>query len=179
MRIHSLYIRAFGGVEDRSYTLSEGLTEVLEENGTGKTTLTAFIKAMLYGLDGVGARTVADNEYMRYAPWGDKARFGGTLTLSHEGHTYRIERYFTSKNKTTKQIGELRVVDEATELATDALGDEPGRTILGVDGESFLRTVYLSSLGMKAGKTSDITAKIATHRETKVISLIFSLFIKA
>ena len=160
MRFLSLYVDAFGGLSKHSFDFSEGFSEILAENGAGKSTLAAFIKAMLYGLDGTGiTRELTANEFALYRPWGG-GRFGGSLTFATDEGTYRIERYFEDKRGANKHLGEYRVVDTATEMPTDAFGEEPGRVLFGVDGESFMRTAYLSSRGIMAAKTGDIAAKL-------------------
>lgn len=160
MKLLSLYIDAFGGLTKRACEFSDGFSEILDENGAGKSTLAAFIKAMLYGLDGVGiTRDLTANEFALYRPWGG-GRFGGTLTFRTAEGVYRIERYFEDKRGANKHLGEWRVVDTATEMPTDAFGEEPGRVLFGVDGESFMRTAYLSSRGIMAAKTGDIAAKL-------------------
>lgn len=160
MRFLSLYIDAFGGVTKRAYDFSEGYTELIDDNGTGKSTLAAFIKAMLYGLDGTGiTRDLSANEFALYRPWSG-GRFGGTLTFETDAGIFRIERYFEDKRGANKHLGEYRVIDTATEMPTEAFGEEPGRVLFGVDGESFMRTAYLSSRGLTAAKTTDISAKL-------------------
>ena len=157
MRLLSAFIEGFGGITKRQYRFDEGLSEILADNGTGKSTLAAFIKAMLYGLEGTrNTKELESNEFRLYAPW-DGGRFGGTLTLASRLGEFRIERYFDTKNK---QAGELTVIDLATEKPTAALGEIPGYTLFKVNGESFLMTAYLSSLGITAGKTADISAKL-------------------
>lgn len=160
MKILSLYIEAFGGLTKRSFELSDGFSEILDENGAGKSTLAAFIKAMLYGLDGTGiTRDLTANEFALYRPWSG-GRFGGTLTFKTAEGAFRIERYFEDKRGANKHLGEWRVIDTATEMETDAFGEEPGRMLFGVDGESFMRTAYLSSRGLTAERTGDISAKL-------------------
>ncbi len=157
MKLLSLYITAFGGVSERALTFRDGVTELLDRNGAGKSTLAAFIKVMLYGLEKSG-NGISDNELTLYAPW-QGGRFGGSLTLEHRGQRYRIERHYERLGKIKTQM-DLRVVNETTGLETDVLGEEPGRTLLGVDGPSFLRTAYLSSRGITAAKTADISARL-------------------
>lgn len=159
MKLLSLHITAFGGLSDREMTFSDGVTEILDKNGAGKSTLAAFIKTMLYGLEGSARSSAEENEYRLYEPW-QGGRFGGSLTLTHRDMTLRIERFYERVGKTKTPQMTLRVTDLATGLPTDILGDEPGRTLLGVDGPSFLRTAYLSSRGVLAGKTVDISAKL-------------------
>ena len=48
MRLISLHIDAFGKLRNFDLEFSSGITEILGENGYGKTTLAALIKAMLY-----------------------------------------------------------------------------------------------------------------------------------
>ena len=159
MKLLSLHVTAFGGISNRDLTFSEGLTEIIDRNGAGKSTLAAFIKMMLYGLEGGARATPEENEHRLYEPW-QGGRFGGTLILSHEGRTYRIERFYERVGKAKTPQGSLTVIDLETGLATDRFGEEPGRAILGVDGPSFLRTAYLSSRAITAAKTPDISAKL-------------------
>ncbi len=157
MKLLSLYISAFGGVRDRAFTFLDGVSEICEPNGAGKSTLAAFIKAMLFGLSKEG-NSLEKNEARLYEPW-QGGRFGGSLTFFHEGRTYRIERYFERVGK-VKLREEVRVIDEASGLATNVFGEDIGRALLGVDGPSFMKTAYLSSRGITAGKTDDISAKL-------------------
>ena len=157
MRLLSLYVTAFGGLRDFSFTFTEGLTELCLPNGAGKSTLAAFIKVMLFGFTKEG-KTLEKNEERLYEPW-QGGRFGGSLTLQSDGRTFRIERYFERVGK-LKLREELTVIDEQSGLATDIFGEDIGRALFGVDGPSFMKTAYLSSRGITAGKTDDISAKL-------------------
>ena len=60
-------------------------------NEAGKSTIFAFIFAMLFGLDG--------SEYAlelkkKYEPWDDKGGYGGAMVFESEGRSYLIERSF-------------------------------------------------------------------------------------
>ncbi len=151
MRLIRCHILAFGGIADRRIEFKDGLNELCDKNGSGKSTLAAFLKVMLYGLEGERRKTLSDNERKLYAPWGG-GRFGGSLTLSHEGKIYRIERFFDPD--------EFTVIDEATEKPTDRFGESVGQKILSVDADSFLKSIYLSSRGTRASATTDLTAKL-------------------
>lgn len=151
MKLLSCHILAFGGIADRRIEFNDGLNELCDKNGSGKSTLAAFLKVMLYGLEGERKKTLSDNERKLYAPWGG-GRFGGTLTLSYEGKRYRIERFFDPD--------EYAVIDEATEKPTDRFGESVGEAILSVDADSFLKSIYLSSRGTRASATTRLTAKL-------------------
>ena len=49
MKLIRMHIDNFGGLHDYDYQFEDGLNVVLQENGWGKTTMAAFLKAMLYG----------------------------------------------------------------------------------------------------------------------------------
>ena len=50
MKLVSCYIENFGGLHRFSYDFKDGLNVISEDNGWGKSTLAAFLKAMFYGL---------------------------------------------------------------------------------------------------------------------------------
>ena len=50
MKLLECRIENFGCLSGQTFVFSDGLTAILEENGFGKSTLAAFIKAMFYGL---------------------------------------------------------------------------------------------------------------------------------
>ena len=50
MKLLECHVDNFGKLSNFDYQFSDGLTVIQEPNGFGKSTLAAFIKAMLYGL---------------------------------------------------------------------------------------------------------------------------------
>ena len=69
MRIQKIHIENFGKLHDFDMELQDGLNTVRADNGWGKSTLAAFIKAMFYGLDYTTKRSLNENERMMYMPW--------------------------------------------------------------------------------------------------------------
>ena len=62
MKLISCHIENFGKLSDFDMDFKDGLNTVLEENGWGKTTLAAFIKAMFYGLESTMRGDITTNE---------------------------------------------------------------------------------------------------------------------
>ena len=153
IRLLSAYIQGFGILQDRKHTFTEGINEFCEENGAGKSTFAVFIKAMLYGLPSGGRiKNPDENERNRYRPWNGSV-FGGSLTLSVDGHPYRIERTFGK----TPASDVLQVLDLQTNAETDALGSVPGVSLLHMDADAFESSLYFSQRtleGREAGMTS-------------------------
>ena len=96
MRLIDLHLDGFGKFHDLDLRFAEGMNILYGHNEAGKSTLHAFLQAMLYGLErrpGVGS---AAKLHKKYRPWDAPERFGGTLRLAHEGQVYRIVRDFNA-----------------------------------------------------------------------------------
>ncbi len=152
MKLLSCYIAGFGKFVNRSFDLSADVIVVKEDNGWGKTTLADFIKCMFYGMDGSRTKSVETNERAKYEPWQGQA-FGGSLTFSTYGKTYRIERVFGK----TLAADTVKVYDQNNMQCYD-FGDKAeriGETLFGMDGESFRRCVYIPQGEIKTGGLPD------------------------
>ena len=62
MKLISVCVENFGKLHQYRLDPSEGLNTILAENGWGKTTLAAFLKAMLYGLPKSTRNSLDENE---------------------------------------------------------------------------------------------------------------------
>ena len=139
MRLISCYIEGYGAIAKKEYFFGEGITAFCQENGTGKTTLASFIKAMFYGLKGYTKSSTEFCDREHFYPF-KGGNFGGNLTFLYNEKRYTIERFFGAKS--TK--GDTLKVYCDGEL-TDELGEMIGKTVFGVDEESFLRTAFITS----------------------------------
>jgi len=151
MRIREIYIEGFGKLSGLKLTLSDGLNVLKRENGFGKTTLSVFIKAMLYGLDKTKRQSITENDRRRYLPWSG-GRCGGSLTLETGGRIYRIERTFGER----AQDDTFRLYDMETGRESLAFTERIGEELFGIDADGFLRTVFLSEENL-SGKNDNKT----------------------
>lgn len=157
MKIKELYIENFGKLTSFRLKLDGGLNTVLEDNGFGKTTLSVFIKAMLYGLDDTKRASVLENERKRYLPWGGGTA-GGWLTFETADRCYRIERSFTARaSEDTFSLYDLSTGNPSADYS-ERLGEE----LFGIDADGFERTVFLSEKNL-SGKNDNqtISAKLS------------------
>lgn len=154
MKLISCYISGFGRMEDTSFDFQEGLNQVLENNGWGKTTLTVFLKAMFYGLE-YTPRKNALSEREHYKPWGGAA-YGGSLSISVGHKSYRIERTFGDKDK--EDI--FRLMDLGTGEESKDYSEAIGEELFEVDRESFEKSIYVPQGALETVMTTRMNAKL-------------------
>ena len=107
MRIIKCHIENFGMLKQRDISFSSGINEYFYENGKGKTTLAAFIRTMLYGMDDVKPKSKNNPhpfcERIHYFPF-DRSKFGGSLDIEAEGKYWHIERFFDEKKSVNDSV---------------------------------------------------------------------------
>ena len=157
MKLIRLHIESFGKLQNFSYSFHDGLNTFLEENGWGKSTLAAFIKAMLYGMPASSKQSLDENERKKYMPWQGGA-YGGSLEFSVATGQYRIERFFGAKESGDS----FMLYDLATNCESHRYSSRIGEELFGIDADGFARTVYLSQHAIIAkGDNNSITAKLS------------------
>ena len=160
MRIVSCHIENFGKLHDVSIDFEKGIHTVCEENGWGKSTFAAFIRAMFYGLEGERKRSVEDNERKRYQPW-QGGIFGGQLLFEVNGKKYQIARVFRDK----EQADEFELRDAETNLISKEYSKKIGEELFKINRESFMRSIFIGQNGCETAATDDINAKIGNLSE--------------
>lgn len=153
MKLVSCKVLSFGTLKNFEYDFNEGLNTIKEDNGWGKSTFATFIKVMFYGIND-GKRSVAGNERIKYRPWNQTERFGGSLVFEWAGKRYRIERFFG--NKASEDA--VHLFDEQTGREFSRTEDL-GKRVFGVDEEGFLSTAYFSQKDFEIKSNTSITAK--------------------
>ena len=157
MKLISCYIENFGLLHTADYHFNKELNCQVSENGTGKTTLTAFIEAMLYGIGEGRKQSLDENPRKKYYPW-QGGRFGGSLTLEVGKKRYTIERSFGTKAADDT----FRLIDADTGRVSEDYGTDIGEKLFGIDRDGFLRTAFLSEKNLR-GKNDNksISAKLS------------------
>lgn len=137
MRLIGCHIESFGKLVDTDFSFDGSFCPICADNGSGKTTFAAFIKAMLYGLPSNRAK---DSNRKKYTPWsaGEKP-FGGTLIFEDGGRQYRLERVFSPSKETSD---ESRLFLNTTHEQIEC-PDSVGEHFLGVDETTFERSLLL------------------------------------
>lgn len=155
MRLVECEITRFGTLENYRYTFNDGLNVILRENGTGKSTLAAFIRCMFYGLEGTGSK-LETNERKKYAPW-KGGNFGGRITLECGGQRLTIERSFGAK-----AVEDTLIVRDADTnmILPEYEGVNVGEKLFGLSRESFMHTAFITQEKVQTSATSDMASKM-------------------
>ncbi len=149
MVIEKLNIQSFGMLTSRSFELGEGINLIEGENESGKSTVSAFIRFMLYGLDKKSAGEKL-SERQRYINW-KSGEASGSMILFCAGKRYKIERSvrLTSVSESGRENyrESLSVIDTDTGMKVHE-GEVPGEVFLGVTKDVFENTAYIKQLGI-------------------------------
>lgn len=94
MRIDRIHIDGFGKLRGIDLSLSQGLNIIYGRNEAGKSTLHAFLMAMLFGMRDRSQRSLEEDPYERYRNWDTPEIYGGELYFTHKGKDYRLKRDF-------------------------------------------------------------------------------------
>lgn len=153
MRLISAHIKNFGKFSDYKIDLNNNITNYCEENGFGKTTIAAFIKAMLFGLDKNSSKVLSDRAH--YYPFNGKT-FGGSLTLEYQQKIITINRIFDKKSP-TKDVA-IVSDEQGNNLRWDPT--KIGERIFEIDSNSFNKTLFISSSDLSFENTTSISQKL-------------------
>lgn len=159
MIIEKCHIDNFGKMSDFDIEFKEGLNIINHDNSWGKTTLSDFIKAMLFGLE---YNTKKTNERKKYEPW-QGGTFGGSVVIDIDGTKYRIERTFGKKNKDdTFSLYNLTTGKESTDY-----DENIGEKLFEIDRDSYAKSVYIPQCSIKTEMTDEINANIGDLYQAK------------
>jgi len=157
MIIKSIYIEKFAGLKNKTIEFNNGINVFYANNEAGKSTISEFIKLILYG-QLKSPQNIRDNERKRFIPWGEK-NMGGEMVVIKDGVEYIIIRAF-GKRKSDDSVNVINAVTGA--VAPELCVEAPGEILLHVSREGFEKSLYIHQLGTKidADKDDEILKKL-------------------
>lgn len=145
MILEKLYIDGFGKFSDYSLNFSPSIQILYGENEAGKSTIHAFIQAMLYGIPkGASKKEV----FFQYRPFSKALGFGGSLTFSHQGKSYCVQRDFLQGGE-----AHITIPPQGEKLS---------------EGESFLQSV-LSPFSLESFKNTVSIRQLKSSTEREMV----------
>ncbi|MBQ5799541.1 MAG: AAA family ATPase [Oscillospiraceae bacterium] len=146
----------FGKLNGQSISFAPGLNIIHAPNESGKSTLAAALRVMLYGLATRERGTAADKN--RYMPWSGSA-MTGQLDLMADGQPITITR---STARANSPMGQFSAVYTGTgEAVPDLNGADCGEMLLGVPREIYERSAFIRQSGLAIDQTAELERRIA------------------
>ena len=148
----------FGKLQSAELALGEGLNVIEAPNEGGKSTWSAFLRAMLYGINTKERdRQGYLAEKNRYQPWSGAA-MEGSVELLWQGRSVTLRR----GPKGSTPFGRFEAVYTGTaELVPGLTGDNAGETLTGVPREVFERSAFVGQGGAAIDGAPALEARIA------------------
>ncbi len=153
----------FGCLDGAVLEPKPGLDVLVLPNETGKSTWSAFLLAMFYGID-TSRRSAKGRmaEKERYQPWNGKP-MSGTMELEADGRVLVIQR--TSERG--RPLGTFRAYDKETGLDVPTLtADNCGQVLLGVERSVFERTAFLRGSELAVTQEQDLARRLSALATT-------------
>ncbi len=154
-----LKMRASFGKLHGELSLQEGMNILTLPNEEGKSTWSAFLLAMLYGIDTKERGSLSNGGLPakeRYRPWSGEP-MEGSIDLEWKGKYITIERTSTSKGP----MSQFRAYDTHSGRNIELLtGENCGRLLCGVERSVFERTAFIRQLGMSISGDSALERRL-------------------
>lgn len=131
----------FGKHKELKLNINSDLNILYGPNEAGKSTIQAFIKVMLYGINS-RARKIVENERLKYTPW-DGSAMSGEIIIEKNGIDYSIRRTFGESKKHDKIKINNVITGEPVPLKSN---EEPGEWLLNMTQGTFENTVFIKQL---------------------------------
>ena len=162
MRILSLHINGFGKLCDFPLEFDEKLTCISKQNGYGKTTIAAFIRAMFYSMPTARkGQSPENNPRIKYLPW-SAGSFGGRLTFSIGAKIYTIIRNFDRQSATSD---EFQLIDTNSGKPTGDFTTKIGEELFGVDEDGFFRSTFSNGIPDLSALPASIRTRLSSENE--------------
>ena len=148
MIIEKIVIKSFGRINDKTFEFSDGVNIIEGENESGKSTIAAFIRYMLYGFTDGDVKGLEERK--KRINW-DTGMAHGSMYVRVGGKRYVINRSTvpTDKSENPTYREEASIVD--VETGAPAFGKlAAGEVFFGVDSELFDNTAFIGQIGDSA-----------------------------
>ena len=155
MEIH--YLNAtFGRLEQQELHLHPGLNLICAPNESGKSTWSAFIRTMLYGLSTRDRGPLADKN--RYAPWSGAA-MQGRMDLLADGRACTLLR---NTRRANTPMGGFSCTYTGTATPAEGLTAlNAGEQLLGVPREVFERSAFIGQNALAVQHDAELERRIS------------------
>ncbi|MGI6167912.1 MAG: ATP-binding protein [Eubacteriales bacterium] len=151
MKILVIDIAEFAGLKNKTFELGEGMNIIEGLNESGKSTILAFIKFVLYGFSRrASGEELGERE--RYVSWTGR-RAAGSLTVSAHGRRWRVERegiVQTTRAGRENYVENIVKIIDADTGAEEKTDKSPGEFLLSIPAAVFSSTCHVAQSNLGA-----------------------------
>lgn len=144
MKILSVHIDGFGKFQNKDIQFDDAVNVVRGQNEAGKSTLHAFLEAMLLGANRK-PRGFSKSVYEAMLPWDDSVPYSGSMRIDCDGTVYTLERNFEAG----KEL--LRIVNETTGQTVEKPEEFLKEVLQGLSADACRNTISIGQLSAKTG----------------------------
>lgn len=135
MKIKSVFVEKFGKLKNMRLSFDDGITVINGSNESGKSSLSRFIRFMLFGFTSVRASGISENDKKKHMPW-DDSYCKGEMTVSSEDKAYTVRREQATR-------ASFSILDEDGVPAFS--GINAGEAFLGIDADTYDKTAFIGA----------------------------------
>ncbi|MGN1001128.1 MAG: ATP-binding protein [Oscillospiraceae bacterium] len=150
----------FGGLDNETLELHEGLNVIAAPNESGKSTWCAFLRAMLYGIDSSQReKGGVKPDKVRYAPWSGKP-MSGEMEIEADGKAITLSR---SSRSAASPLKVFSACYTGTAQKIDTLtGTDAGQTLTGMSRTVFDSSVFVRQAGLGVANSAELEKRIGS-----------------
>lgn len=150
MKILEIQMKNFGKFSNRTIGFHEGVNILYGKNEAGKSTIHAFLRAMLFGIEKARGRRAKNDEYSLREPWENPGYFAGVMRFESGGKVFRLERNFNRREKSASLVCET----DGEELSVE--NGDLDVLLEGMNEASYSNTFFV---GQRGAATEEALAK--------------------
>lgn len=164
MIITKLRIKKFGKLKELEIQLGDKLNVIYGANEAGKSTVLAFLKAMLYGMNSQ-KKALRDNDRLRFQPWDGDFGEGELYFREEQGRELILRRKLSSKRGDNWTVLDALTGRPVVEYHS---ATNPGEVMLKLGEAAYSRTIYVPQLGsvVLPDKEDEIMARLMNLQQT-------------
>lgn len=134
MKIKNLGIGSFGKLSDVSINLDKRMTVIYGKNEAGKSTISSFIRYMMYGFSQKRSTSLSENDRKKYTPWHSDEIWGQMLFEDSQKNVYTAVR----KNAARAQSS----IFDSNNMPVFQ-GQSVGDVFLGISEQCYKKTAFV------------------------------------
>lgn len=156
MLITRLKLNYFGRFRDKEILLKPGINLIYGPNEAGKSTIHAFIKGMLFGIEKSRGRASSKLDvYSKYLPWDYPGAYGGSMDIRIADKDYRLHRSFLATDKS------FNIIELSTGRKLQLKEGLISELISGLTESTYRNTVSIEQL--KARTDAELAAQLQNY----------------